>query len=418
MRMTVVALGTRGDVQPMIALAKGLHAAGHTVQMIAGSNFAPWITRHGLDFLPSVDMEALMNSPKGLVWTESSNNPRQQLRMMRELIDEYGAAMAAPILACTGSTDLLISGFVSEPFVQSACEHAGLPHIHAALQPQQPTRSGSAGTNPLLPRGNSIFNWWIGQFAERLVWSIGANTVNMLRTQQLGLPAHTPRSYLAAKHATPIVYGFSRHVVPRPADWPASISISGYWFLEEGQAWQPPADLQAFLAAGPPPVYIGFGSMSHRDPQATLRLIVDALQPSRRRAVLAAGWSGVRGEQLPDHLFALESAPHDWLLPRMAGIVHHGGAGTTAAGLRAGKPTLIIPHMSDQPYWGRRVYELGVGPKPIPRHKLTADALARGIDALVGDTAQAQRAARLGQAICAEDGVAAAVATIERLAAY
>jgi UDP:flavonoid glycosyltransferase YjiC (YdhE family) len=284
------------------------------------------------------------------------------------------------------------------------------------LQPQEPTRRGDAGTNPLLPRGNSLLNLWMGQFAERLVWSIGATTVNALRTQQLGLPAHTPRSYLAAKHTTPIVYGFSRLVVPRPADWPARVVISGYWFLDEGQAWQPPADLQAFLEAGPPPVYIGFGSMSHRDPQATLRLIVDALQPARQRAVLAAGWSGVRGEQLPDHLFALQSAPHDWLLPRMAGIVHHGGAGTTAAGLRAGKPTLIIPHMSDQPYWGRRVHELGVGPSPIPRHKLTAAALARGIAALVNDPTQTQRAAALGQAICAEDGIAAAVATIDRLA--
>jgi sterol 3beta-glucosyltransferase len=414
MHITVVALGTRGDVQPMIALSKGLHSAGHQVTVIAGANFEDWITGHGLKFVPSVDMETLMNSEQGLAWTENSNNPMQQVRMMRSLMNQHGEAMYAPILASADATQLFVSGFVSEPLVQSISEKTGVAYINALLQPQQPTSSGAASLNAIVPQRTSLLNLWMGKLSERILWSVAAETTNRLRTQRLGLRAHTVASYLHARRSAPTMMGFSRHVVPTPQDWPTNTTQTGYWFLDEDEGWQPSPALADFLRAGTPPVYIGFGSMSSREPQKTLALILDALKPSGQRAIIAAGWSGVQAEALPENVLLIRSVPHRWLFPRVAVVVHHGGAGTTAAGLRAGKPTLIIPHMSDQPYWGRRMYELEVGVKPIVRSKLTAEALAQGLDQLVQDARLHSKARELSEKINAETGIEDAVSIIER----
>ncbi len=211
----------------------------------------------------------------------------------------------------------------------------------------------------------------------------------------------------------PVLYSFSEHVVPRPDDWPETTVATGYWFLEQDETWQPPAALVQFLAAGPPPVYVGFGSMAGKDPARLTRIVLDALEQSGQRGLLATGWGGLAVEDLPENLFAIDSAPHDWLFPRVSAVVHHGGAGTTAAGLRAGKPTLISPFMGDQPFWGQRVCEQGVGPKPIPQKQLSADALATAIHQLTHDQDMRQRATALGQKLRAENGVARAVAWIE-----
>jgi sterol 3beta-glucosyltransferase len=215
----------------------------------------------------------------------------------------------------------------------------------------------------------------------------------------------------------PTLYGYSRHVLPRPADWPAEHQVTGYWFLDAPDDWTPPPDLAAFLAAGEPPVYIGFGSMGSRDPGATARLAVEALARAGRRGILAAGWGGLTATDLPATIFPLGAIPHAWLFPQMAAIVHHGGAGTTAAALRAGVPSLVVPFGLDQPFWGRRVAELGVGPSPIARGALTARGLANALRDTLADGAIRHRAAALGRAISAEEGIGTAVTLIERHAA-
>jgi UDP:flavonoid glycosyltransferase YjiC (YdhE family) len=169
----------------------------------------------------------------------------------------------------------------------------------------------------------------------------------------------------------------------------------------------------AFLAAGAPPVYIGFGSMANRSPQKVAHLVPEALELSGQRGILAAGWGGLAQANLPDHIFALDAIPHAWLFPRVAAVVHHGGAGTTAAGFRAGVPSILVPFTGDQPFWARRVTELGVGPQPIPRRKLTAERLASAIAAATTDQNMRARAAALGERIRAEDGVARAIEMIE-----
>ena len=173
--------------------------------------------------------------------------------------------------------------------------------------------------------------------------------------------------------------------------------------------------MKDFLEAGSPPVYIGFGSMSSREPEATTRLVIEALRRVGQRAILLSGWGGLQKTDLPDMVFMGESLPHAWLFPRVAAVVHHGGAGTTAAGLRAGVPSITVPFFGDQPFWGRRIAELGVGPEPIPRRRLTVERLASAIQQAVGDDGMRLRAAKLGARIRAEDGIAGAVEIIRQV---
>ena len=172
---------------------------------------------------------------------------------------------------------------------------------------------------------------------------------------------------------------YSPRIIPHAADWPATVAVTWYYFLDAQIDWQPSPALQAFLAAGAPPVYIGFGSMAGRNPEQLATLVLEALAQSGQRGLLLTGWGGLRPETVPDSVFVVDSAPHCWLFPRMAAVVHHGGAGTTAEGLRAGVPSVIVPFVLDQPFWGARVKALGLGPDPIPHKNLTADRLARAI---------------------------------------
>ena len=412
MRILIAALGTRGDVQPMIALGRGLKSAGHDITMIAGTNFAEWVAGHGLRFVPSVDIEALMSSEQGLAWSQGSDNPLKQLRAMRLLMNEYGQGMIDPIQAGSASADLMISSYSAQPLVQTASEKTGVPYVNALLQPQHPTRSGAASLMPLFPMRESIVNRWMGALAERILWRVAAETTNRYRSQ-VGLPPHTAGSFWRACHGARAVMGFSRFVVPPAADWPPGAALTGYWFLDEEAGWSPPEDLTVFLGSGPPPLYLGFGSMSNRDPGKTLELILAAVKRSGQRAIIAAGWSNLPDRDLPPEVRVIQSAPHHWLFDRVSAVVHHGGAGTTASGLRAGRPTLIVPHMSDQPYWGRRVHEIGAGVKPVPRHRLTVETLAARLDELQDNSRIREGAAALGEKIRAERGVEAAVTAIE-----
>jgi UDP:flavonoid glycosyltransferase YjiC (YdhE family) len=211
----------------------------------------------------------------------------------------------------------------------------------------------------------------------------------------------------------PLFGSYSPIISPKPPDWGDNIHVNGYWFLDPAPDWQPSAQLINFLEAGAPPVYIGFGSMANRAPQKMAQLVQEALELSGQRGIFAAGWGGFDNAHLPDKIFALDSVPHAWLFPRMAAVVHHGGAGTTAAGFRAGVPSVLVPYLGDQPFWAKRVTELGVGPQPIPRRKLTAERLAAAISTATTDQNMRAHAAALGECIRAEDGVARTIEIIE-----
>jgi sterol 3beta-glucosyltransferase len=218
----------------------------------------------------------------------------------------------------------------------------------------------------------------------------------------------------SASATVPMIYGYSPSVIPRPPDWGDYQQITGYWFLDGAQNYEPPAELADFLESGLPPVYVGFGSMVDHEREDMTRLVVEALGQAGQRAILLSGWSDLGSAVLPDFILRIDFVPHDWLFPRVAAVVHHGGAGTTAAGLRAGIPNVVVPFFADQPFWGWRVHNLGVGPKWIPRKKLTAEKLAAAIRQAVNDSTMIQRAEELGKRIRAEDGVRTAVQLVEQ----
>ncbi len=196
-------------------------------------------------------------------------------------------------------------------------------------------------------------------------------------------------------------------MLPVSEDLPKHVSITGYWFLDPHPNWQPDPALTAFLKLTPRPIYIGFGSMGNpAKNKDTANIILKTIERTGVRAILSTGWSGLGTDRpLPENIFLIKDTPHRWLFPQMAAIVHHGGAGTTGAALSAGVPSLVIPHFGDQYYWGRRVAELGVGPEPIVRKKLTAENFSRAISTSLNDSAMRERARHLGEKITAEDGV-------------
>jgi UDP:flavonoid glycosyltransferase YjiC (YdhE family) len=210
------------------------------------------------------------------------------------------------------------------------------------------------------------------------------------------------------------LYGYSPHLVPKPPDWGDNHHVTGFWFFGATPGWAPPPGLEDFLAAGPPPVYVGFGSMHNRDAAAVTALVHEALGRAGQRGVLYTGWGGLREVPRSDRVFAVGAVPHDWLFPRVAAAVHHGGAGTVAASLRAGVPSVLVPFMADQPFWARRVFALGAAPPPVPRKRLTAERLTAAIHAAVTDPAIRRNAADLGGKVRAEDGVDRAVEMFER----
>jgi sterol 3beta-glucosyltransferase len=259
---------------------------------------------------------------------------------------------------------------------------------------------------------------WFNHFTYRFIGlssGMYTGTINDFRQKTLELrPLGRFPDLLTRSNGrpVPILYPYSQHVLPVPPDFPPHVHVTGYWFLDHAPDWQPAPDLLSFLEAGTAPVYIGFGSVGGRKGEERTRIILDALEKSGQRGVLASGWGGLKASDLPKDVFMVTSVPHDWLFPRVTAVVHHGGAGTTAAGLRAGKPTIICPFMADQPFWGRLVHQLGIGPKPIPQRRLAADGLAEAILAAVKDEKMKRHAAELGQKIGTEDGVARAVAII------
>lgn len=414
MRLAIHTLGTRGDVQPYVALARGLMAAGCEVVLATAVRFESFVVAHGVPFAPLPDdFLDLMDTPEGraalsgrstLTWT--LRLVRQVRPMMRRLLDAQWAAV--------GGADAIIYHPKALGSAHIA-ERLGIPAICAFTLPgMTPTR---AFPSPMLPFADlGPLNRLSHELFLRYANSLFREPVNRWREEVLGLP---PSRRDDCIHGVPVprLYGFSSSVVPKPADWDENSAVTGYWFLDD-EAWLPSPSLQAFIEAGPPPVYVGFGSIPSASPVRTTATVVEALALAGQRGILASGWGGLAAP-LSEHVYMLDAAPHDRLFPHVRAVVHHGGAGTTAAGLRAGKPTVICPFFGDQPFWGRRVADLGVGPAPIPFKNLTGERLVEAITSAVDDDVMRRRAEQLGAMLRAEDGVGTAVAFIlKRLAAH
>lgn len=417
MRVAILTLGSRGDVQPYVALARGLALAGYEPAVLAAPAFRGFVEAHGVPWrsFDCGDPRALIHSAEGRAIVGSSGNPLRLLREMAQLLEPLLEKGYTEAWQNTADADALIVAPTALTVGQALRERRGLPFVGGFLQPGHPTAAFASWMFPAIPRWLP-FCGALRRASHRLVWRLlfavmrAAN--DRARGSVLGLgPARNCFAEMVERR-WPTLYGFSPTVVPKPADWGPEVDVTGYWFLDREPCWRPPAPLEAFLAAGSPPICVGFGSMPSPDPSALAREVVGALARAGRRGILLSGWGALGEVELPETVLALEGAPHDWLYPRCAAVVHHGGAGTTSAALRAGVPSLVVPFMADQWFWGSRVAAIGAGPSWFPRRKLTAERFGDVLRDLVENPEYREGARRAATALAAEDGVARAIAAL------
>jgi sterol 3beta-glucosyltransferase len=285
-------------------------------------------------------------------------------------------------------------------------------HFRSAILPPLPQMP-----SPRLARAGNRLSYVL---VHEVFWSAFRAPINEVICGLLGmprayaLPSYTEDNLSAPGTREPVLCGWSPQVLTKPPEWRTDIHVTGYWFLDGHEEWRPPEGLMGFLESGPEPVAIGFGSTTSLDPEGITETITAALRSTGNRAVLLTGWSDLDAVDMPDEIFPLEQAPHDWLFPRVSAAIHHGGSTTTGASLRTGTPTVTIPFWFDQHFWGERVTTLGAGPAPIPARRLTSQNLAEALRIATANTAVRSRAEEVGRAIRQEDGPSAALHALER----
>ncbi|KAG0128213.1 hypothetical protein HOY82DRAFT_622774 [Tuber indicum] len=421
-------IGSRGDVQPFIALGQVLkNGYKHRVRVATHPTFKEFVEENGLEFFslsgdPSELMAFMVKNPGLMPGFDSLKNgdvTKRRKAMWDVLVGGWRACIE-PGDGTSYSLDSASSG--AKPFVADAiiANPPSFGHIHCAeklgvplhLMFTMPWSPTTAFPHPLANIQSSnaegaVTNFLSYILVEMMTWQGLGDLVNKFRAKKLGLdPISTMWAPgMIARLKVPHTYCWSPALIPKPLDWPQHISISGFFFLSLASSYIPPPDLADFLASGPPPVYIGFGSIVVDDPNALTDMIFSAVRKTGVRALVSKGWGGLGGDQLdlPPGVMMLGNCPHDWLFPRCLAVVHHGGAGTTAAGIRCGKPTVIVPFFGDQPFWGGMVAKAGAGPGPTPFKKLTADILADNISMATSPQTQG-RAEELGARIRDENG--------------
>lgn len=407
-QITILCSGTRGDVQPLVALGLGLQAAGVAVRFATHPPFRSLVEAAGLAFV-SIDPNPsalLANDPAGALTL--SQKPLRSLlasvRYLQQVQPHVAQLLRRAWVVCQGA-DAVVVGLPTLWGTQIA-EALGIPAFRALLQPLDETAAFASPLIPLRLPAHPLINRLSHRLTTTLVWRPWRGLFNRWRRAQLGLgrlPAHGP-----TEPSAPVLYGFSPAIVPPPADWPRNRHITGYWFLDAPAQWHPPAELQRFLAHGPPPVAISLGSIGAEQRVGVLATMCAALDTCGVRGLISVG-AHVQLPDLPSTIMRVGALPHSWLFPHVAAVVQHGGAGTTGAALRAGVPTVIVAVGIDNLFWGDRLAALGVAPPPLALRTVTVEALASAINRAVNAEGLRGRALELGQSIRAERGVEQAV---------
>ena len=415
MRIAVLTLGTRGDTEPLVALGGGLRERGHEVRIAALEPFRELATGHDLEFAPwhgdpgdffaTGAWQRLAVKPWSVV-----SHTRALGEMIQPLFDKLRPEHVAA--ACDGADAIVVTA--NTIFGREAAQERGIPWLMATLSPFEPT---GEFPHPLVASGIRL-----GRVGNRLSYAVIQRLLSDRTREPIG-PRNRRRAGLGripipggspAWPPFPVLAGISEAVMPRPADWPPQIHQTGFWQTRAPRGAALPGHLEEFLAAGPAPVYVSFGSMRPLDAERLLGVVLDAVGGLGLRVVLGSGFAHAARGLERDDVCVAEELPHDLALPRFRSFVHHGGAGTTARGLTAGLPTLVVPFWFDQWFWGSRVAAVGAGPPPIRRHDLTARRLAAALERLEQADVRTAAAA-LGERLRAEDGVGAAAALVERL---
>ncbi|WP_031525319.1 glycosyltransferase [Streptomyces sp. NRRL F-5123] len=415
MRIQVITVGTTGSVAPYTGLAHRLVAEGHEVELVTHAKFATSAACCGLTVRPleADPFEALLRARARLDTAGRGFNASRTFRSLGSFVrtaEQGMLSLADSILAAADpKADLFLLSSIAAPIGSVIARYHGIASMGVFLQPDVPTREFSHCTLAWRPRGRA--NIPRARAANALV-DTAYRTANRELHARLGLTRRSGHRLRVDRERShwPIWHGYSPWVVPHPADWRPGLHEAGYWWPHECPNWQPPALVTDFLAAGPPPVLIGFGSMMPGDPQRLGELAAQALRKARLRGIVQSGWAGL--SVVDDDVITVDALPHAWLMPRTAAVVHHAGAGTTAAGLRAGVPAVPVPVMTDQPWWAARLVHLGVAADAIPSTALTSTRLADALTRATQDPETARRAAAAADRLAQEDGAGAVARAI------
>ncbi|WNG82096.1 glycosyltransferase [Mycobacterium sp. ITM-2016-00316] len=407
--VAIAAVGSRGDVAPLAGLGAALQQAGHRVTIAAYTPFADLIIGAGCefrelpaDFTPGTDhAEASSKELFAAMFAPSGQRDTGQM-----IIDALGEVPA----------DILLLPPLAELAGHPLAEAQGIPSVGVRMQPISPT----ADYPPSL-----LGAWSLGGFGNRMAAGATAWAIDRLYggvvahcRRELGLPRASARALRRRRTAAdwPILHAYSPNVVSRPVDWRTGLQVTGYWWPPTPVQWQPPQVLGEFLAAGPAPVFIGLGStvVTAARAEQLAEIIAAGLRQAGVRGIVQSGWAGI--DVTGENILTIRDTPHEWLFPQMAAIAHHCGAGTTAAALRAGIPSIPLPGPAgDQPFWAQRLHSLGVAITPLPQRRLTAHRLAAAIRTTLDDADLRETTQRLASRVAGEDGTAAAVTAIEQL---
>ena len=405
MKIAIVTYGTEGDTRPLAALGRAMMDAGHDIRLLADAATLRSASALGV---PSAALSGDIRralAPGHEVYRKGGFN--STAKALTQIVNDHTSAWMREVHDASVGCDAIVVSALASFVGLSVGESRRIPVIGAGFIPITPT---AAFPSPFLPPG--IVPGWLNRASHRFVnamlWRAFRAATNAARIEVCKLP---PRKQLWEGHS--MLYGVSPSLLPRPADWPDNAHTCGQWRMSDPE-WTPPPALEQFLDAGEPPVYIGFGSMAGSDPRHLATEIVAAV--GGRRALFYPGWSGIDATVLPKNFFVVGDTPHHWLFPRTSVVVHHGGAGTTHSAARAGVPSVVVPFAGDQFFWAHRLEQSGVAGEAVSGNRMQRAALARSIALAEQDEVRA-RARALGARMATEDGLTAAVSTLEALLA-
>ncbi|BCR87280.1 putative UDP-glucose,sterol transferase [Aspergillus chevalieri] len=439
LNIVIHVVGSRGDVQPFIALGKELKRHGHRVRLATHLDFKDFVNENGLEFFsiggdPGELMAFMVKNPGLLpdLRTIRSGAIARRRQEMKEIFSgcwrschEMGDGTGEQQIIDNPWSETV--DYRSRPFVADAiianppsyahiscAEKMGVPLHLMFTMPWSPTQYFPHPLAQVRARNakRSVANFASYAIVEMMIWEGLGDLINKFRKRLLGLdPLDGSRApSLVHRLRIPYSYLWSPSLLPKPDDWGDNIDICGFSFLSSGSDYRPPEDLELFLNEGPAPIYIGFGSIVVDDAAKLTRIVFDAVKETGHRALVAKGWGNIGSEEVdvPDNIFLIGNCPHDWLFKHVSCVIHHGGAGTTAAGLALGRPTVVIPFFGDQQFWGSIIARAGAGPEPVPWKGLTTDKLKDAINKAL-ESSTLERANEIGKNMESENGVASAV---------
>ncbi|MFH7598687.1 glycosyltransferase [Streptomyces racemochromogenes] len=403
MRIAIMTAGSRGDVAPYTGLGAGLVRAGHEVTPVTHGMFEPLAAGSGVRFRPLPgDPRAELHARRGRDLHRSRTGAVKLLRAAA-LARRMAPGMTAPLVRAAREADVVLAGGALAPLGHAVAQGLSRPSMGLFLQPLHGTSAfppPMLGTRSLGPLGNRIG----GDAVLAAVDHVFTRAARRL-AEDHGLPVQglSPARRDRERQGWPVWHGFSELVVPRPRDRRPGLEVCGYWWPHDA-AGGLPAELEDFLGSGPAPVYVGLGSATTPDPRRVSAHVVTALRACGLRGVVQHGWAGLSATG--DDMITIGDVPHSLLFPRMAALVHHAGAGTTGATLRAGVPCVPLPVRFDAHFWASRLVELGTAPEVVPLRRLDSATLGAALRRAVTEPSHRDRARRIARRLAAEDGTA------------